>query len=489
MPDDLEILVRKTIRKYGMLAGGEHVLVAVSGGADSAALLLCLHSLLSEFRLTLTVAHLNHKIRGAEADADEDFVRTMSAGLGLPFISETIDIKQQAQIQKQNIEELARHVRYDFLRRAAKQAGAQKIAVGHNLNDQAETALFRFIRGSGIEGLSAIHPVVDGLVIRPLLECSRDSILSYLKHTKASYRDDSSNRDFRHTRNRIRQELLPYLEKHFNPQLIATLAREAHMARETWSFIESQASELFKEIHSRTENSISINLEKLRKAHSALQKQVLRQALKECTGTLRGIASAHIDSLLSLCQADRSGARIELPHGCIGMRQFDEIVLLNQPLPPSRFFQYELGIPGRCLVAEIGSVFVSGSGAAPDLQTMKTKCSTHAFLEPSSLPSSLTIRSRIPGDRYGGQGHRKVKKMLIENKIPLTQRSFLPMIVAGAGVIWIPGFRPARSYEARPGSPECIVITMDRSQEPEAGGKSTYGALLTCLDIKPVSQK
>jgi tRNA(Ile)-lysidine synthase len=468
MPDDLKIRVRKTILKYGMLAGGEHVLVGVSGGADSTALLLCLHRLASEFHLTLTVAHLNHKIRGTEADADEDFVRNMSASLGLPFISENIDIKQQARVQKQNIEELARQVRYDFLNHAAKQSGAQKIAVGHNQNDQAETALFRFIRGSGVEGLSAIHPVVGGLVIRPLLECSRDSILSYLSRMGASYREDSSNEDFRHTRNRIRRELLPYLEKHFNPQLVATLAREAQTARETWSLIESQAAELLKKIHSRTENGVSINLEKLRKVHPALQNQVLRQALKECTGTLRGIGATHIESLRSLCGTEQSGSQIQLPHGCTGIRQFDELVLLNRPLPPDRIFQYELSIPGQCLVAEAGMIFTSARCGVPDFQTMKTECSLRAFLEPSSLPHSLTIRSKIPGDRYGGHGHRKVKKMLIENRIPVARRSFLPMIVAGADVIWIPGFRPARNYEARPDSPECIVITMDRSQEPEA---------------------
>ena len=163
----LEIRVRKTIQNHNMLTPGDHVLVAVSGGADSVALLLCLHKLARELHISLSIAHLNHRIRGLEGDADEDFVRRLSADLKLPFFSEIIEVKRKAAAAKENLEELARLTRYDFLRRTARRIGAQKIAVGHTLNDQAETVLFRFIRGSGIEGLSAIHPVVEGLVIRP----------------------------------------------------------------------------------------------------------------------------------------------------------------------------------------------------------------------------------------------------------------------------------------------------------------------------------
>jgi tRNA(Ile)-lysidine synthase len=463
MPNNLEVRVRKTIREYRMLAGGEHVLVAVSGGADSTALLLCLHELVPDFHLTLTVAHLNHRIRGSEGDADEDFVRKLSASLGLSYISETIDVKQLAIVEKQNLEELARRVRYDFLIRAAHKVGAQKIAVGHNLNDQAETALFRFIRGSGVEGLSSIHPVVAGGIIRPLLDCPRDSILHYLKRMGAQYREDSTNTDLRHARNRIRQELLPYLETHFNPQLIATLAREARLARETWSFMESQAKKSFQEIQLRADDALSIPVEGLLKMHPALQKQVLRQAVKECLTSLRGITAAHIETVLSLC-TKQSGAAVQLPQGSIAMRQFDDIVFLRHPLPPAPAFSYQLNIPGRCLVPEIGAEFVSEICGAPDLQTMTESRWRQPFLNRSALPAILTIRSRMPGDRYGGEGHRKVKKMLIGSRIPRTQRSVLPMIVAGTDVIWIPGFRPARAYEALPGSQGCVVIIMKKSE-------------------------
>jgi tRNA(Ile)-lysidine synthase len=256
----LEIQVLKTLRQYNMLAQGEHVLAAVSGGADSTALLLCLHNLSRRLAITLTVAHLNHRIRGREGDADEEFVRQMSAEMKLPFVSESIEVKREAAAAKQNIEELARRRRYDFLQRAARRVGAQKIAVGHNMNDQVETALFRFMRGSGLEGLSGIHPVVDGFIIRPLLECSREAIFDYLKQHKASYIEDSSNKDLRYARNRIRHELLPYLENNFNPRLVSTIAHETLLLRETWSFLNSRAKDSLANLRCPAESGISIKI-------------------------------------------------------------------------------------------------------------------------------------------------------------------------------------------------------------------------------------
>jgi tRNA(Ile)-lysidine synthase len=456
----LEIQFRKTIERFQMLAPGDHVLVAVSGGADSTALLICLHKFASVFPLSLTAAHLNHRIRGAEADEDQEFVSRMCADRGIPFVSEQIEVKQEAAKAKQNLEEYARTARYDFLRRVADRVKAHKIAVGHNLSDQAETALFRIIRGSGLEGLSSIYPVVDGIVIRPLLECARDSIRQYLKDLNVPFREDSSNTDLRHARNRIRRELMPYLEKSFNPRLAPILAREACLTRETWSFIESLAVEACQNIHSRIENGLLLKIDGLLKLHPALQKQVLRQALKELLGSLRGIGSVHIQSILSLCTTGQSGDRMPIPHGCIAVRQFDSLLIMNMPISASPSYSSRLEIPGECPVREIAAAFRCRTCSAPDLKTMKENRSTQAYLELSRLPQFLMVRSRMPGDRYGGPGHRKVKKMLIDNKIPQLQRPMLPMIVAGNDVIWIPGFRPARNYEATPGDPGCVLVEM-----------------------------
>jgi len=455
----LESQVRRTIHKYEMLKRGDHVVVAVSGGADSTALLLCLETLASEFDLTLTAAHLNHRIRAAEADGDEEFARKLAAQMGLPFISETAELKQQAAASGINLEELARRKRYEFLRRAASQIEAQKIAVGHTMNDQAETALFRFIRGSGLEGLSAIHPIVDGVVIRPLLECSRKSVEEYLEVKCAQYREDSSNLDVRYARNRIRHELIPYLEKNFNPNLARTLSREALISREIWSFVESQAKQAFDAVHRRGEEGISLVVPDFLRLHPALQKEVLRHAVKKCSGSLRGITSKNIEDLLLLCRGKMSGRQVCL-RGCAAFREFDNLLLRSSERAGTADYAHVLEIPGVCHVPENGSVFICSCMSEPPPEKPQQGRWTRAFFEPAALPESLTIRSRLPGDRYGGPGHRKVKRMLIDKKVPLGHRSVLPMVAAGNDVIWIPGFRPARAYESRPGSERCVVIEM-----------------------------
>jgi tRNA(Ile)-lysidine synthase len=461
----LEAQVRRTVQHYGMLIPGDHAVVAVSGGADSTALLLCLHSLAPQFHLEITVAHLNHCIRGPEGDADEDFVRRMSEDLGLPFISETIDIKRLASEARRNVEDFAREKRYDFLLRIARRVEAQKVAVAHNLNDQAETVLLRVMRGSGFEGLSGIHPVVEGMIIRPLFECSRDAILEYLKQLNVHYRVDSTNADLRHARNRIRQELLPYLEEHFNPKLAPTLAREAGLVREVWTFLESEAEQAYANLSRRLENGISLSVKDILQLHPAVQKQVLRHALRECSGTLRGITAAHLENALSLCRMGQSGRRILMPRGIVGLRQFGELLLLVQEPTLGADFAYELTIPGRCDVAEAGMNFLAEICSLPAVREGMGKLQVRAFLESDSLPPTLTVRSRLPGDRYGGPGHRKVKKMLIGRRIPRAARSILPMVAAGNNVVWIPGFRPARSYEARPDSETCVMVEAHRSDE------------------------
>jgi tRNA(Ile)-lysidine synthase len=461
----LESQVRRTIQKFGMLKPGDHVVIGVSGGADSTALLLCLDALASEFNLSLTVAHLNHRIRAAEADEDEEFVRKLAARMGLRLTSETAEVKREAAASGDNLEEVARRKRYEFLRRTATQVKAQKIAVGHTMNDQAETALFRFVRGSGLEGLSAIHPVVDGVVIRPLMECTRKSVESYLELKGAAYREDSSNQDLRHARNRIRHELIPYLEKNFNPKLIPTLSREAVIAREISNYMESQTRQAFDAVSSSSEEGINLKVPDFLRLHPALQKEVLRQAIKECSGSLRGISTKNIEDLLLLCRGRMSGRQLRL-RGFTAFREFDNLLLRCLEASGFAGYSHVLKIPGTCTVPESGAVFICRRTDKLARGKVRQEHWTRAFLEPAALPEFLTIRSRIPGDRYGGPGHRKIKRMLIDKKIPLGHRSALPMLAAGNDVIWIPGFKPASAYASRPGSDDCVVVEMRSMEHP-----------------------
>jgi len=458
----LESRVLETVRACDMIAPGDYVLVAVSGGADSVALLLCLRTLSPILDCRLAVAHLNHCLRGEEGDGDEAFVRRLSENLELPYFPGKVDVKAEASAGKQNLEQAAREVRYAFLHRTAEKAAAQKIAVGHNRNDQMETVLFRFLRGSGIEGLSAIHPVVEGKIIRPLMECTRAGILDYLERKRCTYREDSSNGDLHYSRNRIRRELVPYLEKHFNPNLGLTLAREASLMRETWDFIESNARVSFEQTSRTVGNSVLFSVPAINALHPALKKEVIRYGLKLCRGGLRGITRAHAEALLALCGNGQSGRRVMLPDGAVAVRQFDEL-LLSSSVEETVDYRYELEIPGSCYVPEAQARF-HAEIRRDTVPAGNMDYGSRACFELSALQIPLTVRSRAAGDRYGGYPHRKVKKMLIDKKVPLIQRNALPMVVSNGNVIWIPGFRPAKHYAARSTSKTYVMIDFKRDR-------------------------
>jgi tRNA(Ile)-lysidine synthase len=459
----LELRVLRTIRKFDMLRRGEHVLIAASGGADSMALLLCLHDLVARMNLKLTVAHLNHGLRGAEANEDEEFVRQASADLGLDFLSESADIKAMAAAAGKNLEEAAREARYAFLERAAARAGADKIATGHNLNDQAETVLFRLLRGSGPGGLEGIRPVIRRRIIRPMLECSRSQILQYLSGRNAGYREDSSNLDLRFRRNRIRHELIPYLEKHFNPRLAATLTREAALARAAHEFLEQQAFPEYERLRILLPDGVTLPAERLIELAPALRTQVARRALREVLGSPRGIETVHIEAILRLCQAGQSGRRIELPGGVGAQRNLEQLELRRGQSSVEVSFQYPLTWPGCCRVPEAGIELVASiHEEGTPCEWVGVEPASCALLNPDALPPILVIRSRLPGDRYGGAGHRKIKKMLLASRIPLPARAALPMVVAGDRVVWIPGFKPAKSFRANPGSGRSVVMEARR---------------------------
>jgi len=471
----LERRVLRTMRKHRMIQSGDHVLVGVSGGADSTTLLASLQRLAPRLGISLSVAHLNHRMRGAESDADEEFVRQLSAQLSLPFLSEAVAVQELSAAEGRNLEEVAREVRYAFLKRAARHAGAGKIAVGHSMNDQAETVLLRLLRGSGIEGVSGIHPVLEGTIIRPLIECSRQDILEYLACRGLGHREDTSNRDLRYRRNRLRQEWIPYLEKNFNPRLIETLAREAELARETAEFLGPLALREYESLRTSDGETISLPIEGVNRLHAAIRKMVLRIAIREARGSLRGITSSHIEETLHFCGPGQSGRWIRLPGGIIVGREFKDLVLRKAQPGPAAAFCYPLPVPGRCDVQEAGIVVCASFAdlAGP------TERSRRVFLDADSVPESLVVRSRQAGDRYGGTGHRKVKKMLIDAKVGHHLRRTHPVIAAGKNVIWVPGFEPARPFRAKDQSRQCVVLEirlLNLRRESQGGSEPDSGS-------------
>ncbi|MBM3789536.1 MAG: tRNA lysidine(34) synthetase TilS [Acidobacteria bacterium] len=451
-----EIAVLRTIRRRRMIRTGECVLAAVSGGADSMALLHCLARLAPRNRWRLAVAHYNHCLRGAESDRDEEFVRESCSALALPFLVERGDIREMARKESANLEDQARRARYEFLRRAADRLGADKTATAHTKDDQAETFLMRLLRGSGLEGLSAIHPVVDGRIVRPFLDLSREAVMAYLCTISAPFREDASNLDRRYVRNRIRHELIPYLEADFNPRLSDALAREALLAREASEYLIGQSRTAYQAMRSALPGEVRLPVDGLMSLPPIIRKMVVRHAMRECRGSLRRISARQVDDALALCRPGGSGRRVPMPGGGAVAREFDRLVLRPLRAAPAAPFRYALPVPGECLVPEAHMTFHASLGEhrapAPDEAGIQRAC-----MDPAALPRELIVRSRLPGDRYGGPGHRKVKEVLCRARVPRDRRDLLPVVAAGDFVVWIPGLEPAGPYAARPGRP-CIVL-------------------------------
>ncbi|MCQ9208495.1 MAG: tRNA lysidine(34) synthetase TilS [Omnitrophica bacterium] len=309
--------VEQTIQKFQMLKSGDRIIVAVSGGADSVALLYLLNKLSKKYRLYLHIAHLNHLLRKEESDQDSVFVQGLATRLKLPLTCKNVNVDDFAKKAKLSLEDAARRIRYDFLLSVAKENRAHKIALGHNRDDQAETVLMRFLRGSGIAGLRGIpakRSLNDCLVIRPLIELSRAKILYFLSAKDIRFRTDSSNLKDLYFRNRIRNKLLPALEKNFNPNLREVLINLAQNMSEDFDFLEQAGKNKFKAVRaSSNQATVAINLKKFAALHKALQKLVTRLAIRELKGHVYKIDYRHWKELEDLAAKRPKNSIVDLP--------------------------------------------------------------------------------------------------------------------------------------------------------------------------------
>ena len=320
--------VLRTIRRYRLLHDGRRVLCGLSGGADSVALLHILLELqqLGEIELA-GAAHFNHGLRGADADADEEFCRSLAASLGVTFDAGRGNVAERARAEKRSIEDAARGARYEFLRQAAQRLNANAIAVGHSLDDQAETFLLRVIRGAGTRGLGGIRPRA-GNVIRPLIEVRRSDLRAYAANRRLAHREDATNLDVDIARNRIRHELIPYLERDFSPGIVEVLAREAATAQEDEDRLNAEAIDLSASIV-LTSTPLTLDASAFRRLHPALAARVGRLALGHLAGG-RFIGFDHLRRFGEFVREAADGAALSLP-GQQVVRAGNQVILRPEP--------------------------------------------------------------------------------------------------------------------------------------------------------------
>ena len=453
--------VRQTILGQHMLRHGDTVVAGVSGGPDSLCLLHAMISLQDELGVGLHVAHLEHGIRGRESLADAAYVQELAESWGLSVTVEHADVPDYAREQGLALEEAARRVRYLFLGRVAQAAGAQSAAVGHNADDQVETILMHWMRGSGLGGLRGMQPVqlVGGeawwsgpplTVVRPLLEVRREQIEDYCLQNGLRPRFDRSNLDLTYHRNRIRHELVPHLES-FNPRIGEVLRRAAKAIADDYEYLRLRSMEVWDELAEETGETISFPLEQWHQLHPSLQRQLLREAIRRLRKSLRDVTWTHVEQARSGLQELGTGGRITLLQGLFLIRDYDSLIVGEERPSPDLPLLWQghldLAVPGVTPLPDSRWVLHCQIIEAGDLPRLALENADpwQAYLDLTSTGHELALRRREPGDEFQplGMGGRSksLSDFMIDAKVPQHIRDLLPLLVSPQHVIWVAGYR------------------------------------------------
>ena len=451
--------VEKTIIEFDMLQSKDKVLVAVSGGPDSVALLRVLLALQAKFDIQIGVGHLDHGLRPSEATKDAAFVTSLCNKAGLPCHVETADIQSLHRQRKGSLETLGRKARYHFFGRIAREFGYNKIALGHHADDNAELILMNLFRGSGLLGLSGIPPVRNHRYIRPLIEQPREQLMNFLQDIQANFVMDDTNQDLRFLRNRIRHELMPGLVHRYNPNLVDTLNRTAAIFRTEEDWLNQTSERVFNTLAKGDTLSVRIPVSKLLENHQAIQRRTIRSAIGYVKGNLKSVTLQHIDAVLHLCRKGSSDQNVRLPGGLSAQRQPEDYLRISRPpslpaprpSPPAETIPlYKVSLPHphentrTVRINELGATLVMGCMPVESTGGLTSAGQYTAFFDMNHLTFPLLLRNSLPGDRFkplGMQGTQKVKDFFINNKIPKEVRRRTPVLVSENAIVWIVGHR------------------------------------------------
>lgn len=470
--------VLEYIRKENMIEKGDHVLAGVSGGADSVCLFILLHSLMKELDFKLSVLHVNHGIR-QEASCDADFVRNLCSQHNIPCFIEEVDVPALSKEMSVGEEEAGRFARYDLFYKKMDEIGASKLAIAHNMNDQAETFIMNLARGSGLRGLSGIRAVRDR-IIRPLLLTSREDIEVYLKENNISFMTDATNLEDEHTRNRIRHHVLPYLEKEINSETLLHISSAANELSYAQEYMEMQAGKWLKDRKidlSESKRPPVIDLKELRTEPYIIRKYIIMELLNLVTSMRKDITGTHIEAIDKLCMNKSGSEELHLPYGIRVLRAYDDLKIVifdendetedrddngdeyvlefqsdkaeeapscdDMRIKNESFFSYN-GTDYRARLYEIPD------GKAQDFISKVPRLPYTKWFDYDKILSCPTFRFRKPGDYIvvDRQGHKKsLKKFMTDAKIPEKSRNSVVLLADGDNIMWAIGHRSSCAYE------------------------------------------
>ena len=441
--------VKSAIQRFKLLSATDRVLVGVSGGPDSVALLRVLHELRDDVRITLEVAHLQHGIRGDEAKEDAGFVADLADKLGVPFHLKDINLPEmKSDAGKGNLEALARAERYRFFAAVAQEREITKVATAHTRDDQAETVLMWFLRGAGLKGSSGMAPLhrlavgagdseTSLTVIRPLLEVSKAEVLEYLADQSQEYRIDRTNQDPALLRNWLRVELLPMIKSRFDPRVPARLAQQAAIFRDEDALLD----DLARKSHAAMLEEGAISRPALIAQPKALQRRILRLWIEQARGNLSGLELVHIEDILRLIEHGPSQGRLSIPGGWEFAREYQSLKLGKRSSTRSVCYEYPLEI-GKILEIPEAKLELHSERLLAPLKELPNNL-MEAVFDLAEVNRSVSVRNFRRGDRFqplGLAGHKKIKDLFIEKRVPLAVRARWPLVISGNQIVWIPGY-------------------------------------------------
>lgn len=453
--------VQACIDAYTMLPLGSRVIVAVSGGPDSMALLAILNRLRRQHALTLMVAHVNHQLRRQEAERDEAFVERQAGLLGLPFYRSRVDVKSFQQTTGLSPQHAARQLRYAFFQTLRQAVDATHVALGHTSDDQAETLLIRLLRGAGPGGLAGIPPKRHPFV-RPLITSCRDDIMAFLEAASVPWLVDRSNTQRTYLRNQLRLELLPVL-KQYNPRIVTRLNELAGMIQADNDVLEKQVEHVSQQVlRWLSPGRVVVRCARYQSAPLALQRRLLRRLVNDLHPQPEMVGFRHIEALRQFILSHVVGKRLTLPGGIMAEHQACEVFMWHPQQATLPSGGYLLSRPGVVCIPMLNlRLWADHAVPRPTILESADDC---AYLDGERIDGPLVIRFFQPGDRFhpmGAPGRKKLKDFFIDHKIPRAQRPYVPLVVSGREIVWVVGHRIAEAYKVRPDTQSVLRLRCD----------------------------
>ncbi|NMA86779.1 MAG: tRNA lysidine(34) synthetase TilS [Tissierellia bacterium] len=454
--------VLNNIREYNLIENGDNVVIGLSGGPDSMALLYVLLEI-EEIDFNIHIAHVNHGVRGKEALADEIFVEKLAKKLNLPYYSIQVNMNQYAKDKGISSEEAGRKLRYGFFHEILRKIGGGKIAVAHNKNDQAETLLMRIFRGTGIDGLRGMDFISED-IIRPILNIHRAEIEKYLDDRNIETRLDKTNLEPIYNRNKVRLELIPYIEENFNPNIINTLWRTSRIATIDSDFLEKYTEKSYNNMMKKKgKHSIILNREDFLKEEQSIQQRIIRNSIIDINGSIQGITERHIISILELFIEGNTGKSINLVDNLIARTNYEEIIIEKKRDLEKKDYLYEIPIDDIIYIEALGLKITTEVIPANNIDYNNIDNFTKYF-DFEKINGKLYIRNRKAGDRftpYGMIGSKKIKDYFIDEKVSKDKRDEIPILIDKNNIIWVIGYRISDLYKITEGTKKVLRISFE----------------------------